>query len=73
MAELDRVHKHLEKAQTRICELAEPGTERRIAAVEKAKDALPRPRKPAASEAGRYGFPGYDTLPVQPGDKVEVS
>lgn len=70
MAELERVHGHLEKAQARICELAEPGTERRIAALEKRDtQPLPRPRK----TPDRYGFPGYDSLPIKTGDKVEVS
>jgi len=69
VAENERLHKLLDKAQGRICELASPGIETRLEPEKRKVRELPRPKR----EPDRYGFPGYDSLPTKTGDKVEVS
>jgi len=72
LAEIERLHVLVDKAQARICELAEPGIETRVRVGREKPERIPLKEKLERPQA-RYGFPGYDSLPTKTGDKFEVS
>lgn len=67
VAELDRFHKHLERAQQRLTEIAVPGIEKRIASAAQPLKEVPKRETPVVGAA----FPGYGPRPARPRYDVE--